>query len=85
MYTLHNVKRSDTMLNGYLSQIVRQYIKSIKLVYNKSEYREGNTWEAIAIEFRDGLTQDQLIHAITALKADEYWGVQDLYHVFWFD
>lgn len=72
---------------------VRQYLKrdtlnslqDVQLVWDLPSYRREQAWEALALKFKDGLSQDDLIETIVNIRAEEYWGMQDGYHIFWFD
>jgi hypothetical protein len=87
MHKLQNITKDDA---GSIREYVYRrtdhaLIADIKVIWDSESKRNGDTWEGLAIRFQDNLSQLDLIRAIVSLKPDEYWGLQDGYHLFWFD
>jgi hypothetical protein len=74
------------IVRKYLKQAI-EFIEDIKLVKypnDKGEAMKENEWESMAIKFKP-LKKHDLISIIVLLKADEYLGSREGYHVFWWD
>lgn len=86
MKLVEATKDDEGSLNAYLyRKMGKGRIQKVKLVWDSPSKRSGDCWEALAIKFTSKMTKEALIQAIVDLKADEYWGMQDGYHIFWFD
>ncbi len=85
-FTLVSARPADLVsIREYLGKNP-EFIADLRLVWNSKKQRSDNSWEAIAIKFSEvNFTQDDLIRAIVKMKADDYLGMQDGYHVFWWD
>ncbi len=61
-------------------------VEDVKIFHNQSDkIRKSGTWTGLAFKFKKEMTQDQMISFVVFLKADEYWGTENGYHLFWFD
>lgn len=78
---LHNVTSGDTSLKEYLKKDADML--DVKLVHTVGP-RNPNTWTAVAIKFKR-LSQEKLLEKVVSLRADEYWGKSNGYHIFWWD
>jgi hypothetical protein len=89
IHKLYKPKKSDREgIEAYVSKsLLENCIDDVKLVWDSEENRPESAWEGLAIRFKPNITVGtyNLIGAIVELHADEYWGEQDGYHIFWFD
>lgn len=88
------------IVENYLPYQVLPFIENFKAVWTKNT-REKYQWEALAIHFKNNLSQEELIRAITLLKATNFIGFSEetpqsiqfimpeqippKYHIFYFD
>jgi hypothetical protein len=86
LYDFTEKEVNSRVLSDFIPWHIRPLVKSVKAVMTDPVlYRQEFQWQAIAIEFVDDMDEAKLIQTTVKLRADEYWGKVDTYHIFWWD